>query len=147
MGDETKLFRNKLKEKLPQFLFSQIESHQTAPGYPDTDYLLKNSLNITGKIELKYSDKIPYKIDLRKNQVVWLRRYARLGGRCFIAIKIGQDLIYVWEGKYALELYQGTDIWSIPHWEFNLRKNGWEQFGIMLQGDILIDKLLVGQND
>lgn len=143
MGDETNLFRKKLKEKLPKFLFSQIESHQTAPGYPDTDYLLKNSLNITGKIELKYSKTIPNRIDLRKNQYVWLRRYARCGGRCFIAIKIGQNLIYVWEGKYAFELYQGADIWNIPHWEFNLRENGWEEFGKLLSGKIVLYKIVI----
>ena len=134
MGDETRLFRNKLKKKLPRFLFAQIESHQTAPGFPDTDYLLKGT-KITGKIELKFEKTIPNKIDLRKTQVVWLRRYARNGGRCYVAVKVGAQFIYAWEGKHALELKQGLDIWNIPHWEFELKNDGWKEFGDLLAGE------------
>ena len=81
--------------------------------------------------------KSPIKIDLRKNQVVWLRRYARNGGRCFVAVKVGRDYLYVWEGKYALELRKGLDIWGLPHWEFVLMGYGWQLFSKLLEGESL----------
>lgn len=133
MGDETQLFRNKLKAKLPHFLFAQIESHKSAPGFPDTDYLLKGS-TLSGKVELKYERTSFNRIDLRKTQVVWLRRYARNGGRCYVAVKLGASFIYVWKGKHSLELRKGMDIWNIPHYECELQKNGWEEFGDVLMG-------------
>ena len=127
-------FRHSIRDNLKRdFLFDQIESRLTAPGIPDTHYFSKK-LNVNGFMELKYEKSIPKKIDLRKNQVVWLRRYSRYGGNCFVVVKISSSTVFLWPGQYAMELRKGQDIYNIPHHKLNFRdKNFWDQLkNIML---------------
>jgi len=129
---ETK-FRHAVRDKLKaQFTIAQIESHQTAPGVPDTHLLLNDQANHTNKtcwLELKFEEKLPTRIDLRKTQVPWLRKYYRSGGKCWVVLKVGcESKIYVWAGSYAKELYDGKNIFYQPNAWFDTRRGGWKEF-------------------
>lgn len=126
--------------KIRKVLFDQIESRNTSPGFPDTVFLIKGTHD-QGTIELKYSNTLPKKIELEKTQVVWNRRRARHGGRCFISIKVGRDLIYTWSGEFARELRTGKggsgdkiNIYNLPFVKTDLSKNGWSDYEDLLRG-------------
>lgn len=118
-------FRNRMRDNLKgDFSVMQIESGDTAPGVPDTHLLLKGT-NKTCWVELKVEKERPYKIDLRKTQVPWLRKYWRNGGKCFIALNVeDENVVYIWSGSLAMELYQGANIFFLPYAVFYPRRNG-----------------------
>ena len=121
-------FRRAIAKNINRFVFTQIESHAASPGIPDTHYLIKRSYNYTGFLELKVERQKPNKIDLRKTQSIWMPRYWRAGGHCWVVVKIGRSTIVVWKGLHAKELRLGLNIWNIPHYEFNTLKDGWREF-------------------
>lgn len=129
-------FRKSLANKMPLSVFVHIES-SIGSGVPDTNYTVKANEK-GGWLELKYSAKQPKKISLRKGQVVWHRKHNRNGGKSFIALKVGQDKIYIWSGIYSRELFHGID-WhfdiyeDIPCRELDLKKDGWEVFQEILE--------------
>ncbi|MBL4588289.1 hypothetical protein JKY79_03010 [Candidatus Babeliales bacterium] len=66
---------------------SQIESHATSVGFPDTNFCFDG---IEGNIELKYwSPKKGYV--LRKNQIAWIRDRIKAKGRVFLLFLREQD--------------------------------------------------------
>lgn len=120
-------FRQSIKKRFKCFEISQVESGGTAPGIPDTHFLLKGtSKTLWG--ELKFEKTRPNKIDLRKAQVVWNRRYNRVGGKSFVIVKEGVSFIHVWPGSYAKELREGEDIWNLPLKTFPVKLGGWDLF-------------------
>lgn len=128
-----KQFRRQFSQKLSnQFLFTQIESHGASPGIPDTHFLVKRSNN-TGFIEFKYMAKRASRIDLRKTQVIWIPRYVRNGGKCFIAAKVAKKAIYIWPGKFAKELHKGENIWEIENKHFAIGKVDWDEIAYLLK--------------
>lgn len=139
MKPETR-FRNALRNQFKQYFeVMQIESGDTSPGVPDTHLLLKHT-NLTCWFELKHELELPKRIELEKTQYVWLRRYHRNDGKCFVVLKV-EDLseIYVWEGCHAKELYDGKDIYNIPHVVFNTRRYGWHNFVDYMQKQIVLN--------
>ena len=124
-------FRKELAKRFKSaFLVTQIESPATAPGCPDTN-LVKRGLGSTVWLELKYEDKPPSKIKLRKAQVPWLRDHCDNMGKAFVVLKTPES-IFVWSGIHAKALaypQKGVDIYrDIPHFEFDIKKSGWRQF-------------------
>ena len=66
---------------------SQIESHATSVGFPDTNFCING---VEGNAELKYwSAKKGYV--LRRNQVAWMRDRLKQGGRVFLLLMREQD--------------------------------------------------------
>lgn len=136
-------FRTALKDKLPDFAFVHVES-SIGSGIPDTQFTEKET-KLGGWIELKYEKGDAKKVKLRKEQVVWNRRYNRSGGRSYVALKVGSNFIYLWHGKYARELYHGKD-WNIDIYKelpcrcFNLRDGGWQKFSDFLKEDMKDEK-------
>ena len=66
---------------------SQIESHATSVGFPDTNFCIGG---VEGGIELKYwSAKKGYV--LRKNQIAWMRDRLKAGGLVFLLFLREQD--------------------------------------------------------
>ena len=116
----------------------QIESGDTAPGVPDT-HLLLNDTNITCWLELKVEKNKPKKVDLRRTQVPWLRKYGRAGGKCFVVLNIeSSSEVYVWEGSFAKELYDGKNIFNLPHMVFHVGgRGGWKLFLNCLKEEIV----------
>ena len=76
-----KTLRKYITQGLKQYgHLSQIESHATSVGFPDTNFCING---VEGNIELKYwSAKKNYV--LRKNQIAWMRDRLKAGGRIFL---------------------------------------------------------------
>lgn len=67
--------------------FSQVESHETSIGFPDTNFCIDG---VEGNAELKYwSAKKGYV--LRKSQIAWIRDRLKAGGRVFLLFMREQD--------------------------------------------------------
>ena len=60
--------------------WDRIESHDTAPGFPDTDFTIGG---VDGKIELKFhrGNGVP---EIRDTQYRWFRRRAKKGCNCWL---------------------------------------------------------------
>jgi len=75
------------RSRLPQFMWTSVETGATGSGVADSNYLLNG---VEGWIEHKQTD--ASKIDsLNKYQVAWLHRRARCGGRVWIACRRWHD--------------------------------------------------------
>ena len=82
--------------------YSRIESHDTAPGFPDVHWTLEGK---TGGFELKYARMptaaYPFrgeKLGLRKTQHIWIRDELEAGGRVLLALQVFAN-IYFLEGR------------------------------------------------
>lgn len=78
-GGLRKIFAQNFSEAMWQ----SVETWSTGQGVPDVHYIFPNG--ISGWIE--YKKTTAWAIDIDKEQSAWLERYARLGGRCFIAVR------------------------------------------------------------
>lgn len=84
--------------------FTRLEFNPEA-GIPDVDYCVKGG---EGKIELKYIDRAPVRVDtavfhtggLRDAQVIWIHTRVRHGGRVFVLPQVGGELLLI-PGSYA----------------------------------------------
>jgi hypothetical protein len=74
--------RSLFREHLPRFHITAIETGSTGRGIPDLEYCFEGK---TGWVELKATS--GYAVDLRPEQVAWLLRRARAGGRGFLAVR------------------------------------------------------------
>ena len=78
-------------------------------GVPDSSYGLSQ---INGWVEHKYIGSWPVrpstkiKIGLRKDQVFWMEKRQKTGGRCFILIGVESE-IFLFSGDLVRELYSG----------------------------------------
>lgn len=77
-GNLRQLFR----ANLPQFHFVSIETGGTGRGIPDCEYCFKGK---TGWIEFKLTS--GWMAGMRPEQVGWIERRIRAGGRVFIAVR------------------------------------------------------------
>lgn len=77
-GGLRKLFR----QHLPAFHWVSVETGLTEQGVPDSNYCSEGS---EGWIEFKKTS--TNKVPLRSEQVGWLMRRSRAGGRAFIAVR------------------------------------------------------------
>ncbi len=79
--------------------WDRIESHDTAPGFPDTDFTING---IDGKIELKFArGGVP---EIRDTQVRWFRRRVRAKCNCWLFAKLIEN------GKIYYALFHGRKV-------------------------------------
>lgn len=94
--------------------YTRIESHDTAPGFPDVDYTLNGN---RGKIELKDAKrpgaKYPFKgqSGLRASQVRWMNEELAADGdeRLFLALQCGDRVYLLKAALYYDELHRMTE--------------------------------------
>lgn len=107
-------FWDYLRKLLPkEGHYTRIESHDTAPGFPDVHYTLSGN---SGVIELKDAKrpgaKYPFrgKSGLRASQITWMNEYlAADGDRAFLALQCG-DRVYLLRAElYYDELHRMTE--------------------------------------
>ena len=77
-GDLRSIFRR----RLPKFHWVSIETGGTGRGIPDAEYCHRG---VSGWVEFKVT--MAWSVDLRAEQVAWLMRRARAGGRCWVAVR------------------------------------------------------------
>lgn len=98
------------RERLPEFMWTSIETGGTGRGIPDSHYLAPGRpLGIDGWIEFKVCDHWIIK-SYKPEQAGWLYRRARMGGRTWIAVRQyqgGQDILWLVHGIFARELKSG----------------------------------------
>jgi hypothetical protein len=122
-------FWKKLCRKLPRGDYSRIESAVT-PGFPDVSYCVDG---VEGMLELKYRAEAPKRSTtpvfpdnkgLRPQQVAWMCKRLRHGGRVFLAAGLGKDvyLIRMTEGLAVtfntLPLPELEDLNLLDHYSF-----------------------------
>lgn len=94
------------REHLPTFHWVSIETAMTGAGVPDMNYC---NGGCEGWIENKQCH--GWKPKMRVEQIGWLMRRRRAGGRAFIAVRrqnesSGDDELYMFDGALALQLSQ-----------------------------------------
>jgi len=75
--------RQLFRAHLPAWHWTSIETGSTGRGIPDMEYCAPGG--VTGWLELKHT--AGYAVALAPEQVAWLTRRARAGGRAFIAVR------------------------------------------------------------
>lgn len=111
------LFRTHLK---PHADMQAVETGLIAAGVPDLNYCASGR---EGWIEMKQTD--GWAVTLRPEQVGWLCRRARAGGRVFVAVRRWHDGgprrgpavddLWLLRGKYAPDLKTGGLTWAREH--------------------------------
>lgn len=121
---------------------SQVESHETSAGIPDTNYCIGG---IDGWIECKFAAAgRKNKVIVRKSQKVWFRDRLKVGAkRCFVAVR--------WETKGTVwnvirkvasrEELNNTD----PMWWLENAHLLWESGNP--PDSIILTRLLIGDSD
>ena len=89
-------------QHLPEAFWQSVETWSTGQGVPDVHYLFPPGK--AGWIENKLVTS-GWEIGIRPGQVGWLSRYARLGGRCFVAVRVIKR-----NNVDELWLYNGGDV-------------------------------------
>jgi hypothetical protein len=109
-GDLRKIFRENLREAQ----WTSIESAITAAGIPDAEYCFAQGKS--GWIEFKKTDTVRIH-HLKKMQVAWMERRARLGGRAFVAIRCG-DKLWLYDAASSRSLVEnGLVSSSLGAWD------------------------------
>jgi hypothetical protein len=89
--------------------YSRIEAPETAPGFPDVFYTLKDT---TGTMELKCQEfptgEFPFKDQLRRGQREWIIDEVAAGGKVILVLQLRQ-MIYFLDGSYAKDLGEMTE--------------------------------------
>lgn len=75
--------RSKFMKNLPDAFWQSVETWSTGQGVPDSHFIFPGG--IAGWIEHKKTEAWAVVVD--KEQVAWLERYSRQGGRCFVAVR------------------------------------------------------------
>jgi len=94
--------RSLFRKHLPTFDWQSIETAMTGGGVPDSNYCAQGS---EGWIEFKRTSH--WSVTLRADQIGWILRRRRHGGRVFIAVRRGgerQDELWLCHGSFAKEL-------------------------------------------
>lgn len=92
-GGLRQLFRSHLKEAMWQ----SIETGGTGRGIPDTEYCFAGGRS--GWIEFKQTE--GWTIGLRPEQIGWIERRARYGGRVFIAVRRKKLQLWILDHRIA----------------------------------------------
>lgn len=96
-----------LRSRLPVGThYSRIESHDTAPGFPDVILTLKGkTLGMELKCQEFPTGECPFdeKNGLRRSQRMWIRDELEAGGKVILVLQHRQ-MIYFLEGHYFNEL-------------------------------------------
>jgi hypothetical protein len=100
--------RSLFRENLPKFHWTSIESPLTGMGTPDANYCYDS---IEGWIEFKQTK--GWAVTLRVEQVGWLLRRTRAGGRTFVAVRRKNEL-YLFRGSDARSLRENGIKGALP---------------------------------
>ena len=93
---------------LPDFQWSAVESPDTSPGIPDSEYCAPGGAS--GWVEFKATR--AFKVRFQPLQPGWISRRGRLGGRAFVAVRrrreaerggVDELWVYAAEGVLALQ--------------------------------------------
>lgn len=79
--------RTLFRQHLPKFHWTSIESPLTGMGTPDANYCYESN---EGWVEFKQTK--GWTVTLRVEQVGWLLRRTRAGGRTFVAVRRNDEL-------------------------------------------------------
>lgn len=82
MSDDGGL-RGLFRDNLPRFHWQSVETGMTGRGVPDSNFCAPPG--IEGWVEFKQTEE--WAVTLRPEQVGWLCRRARAGGRVFVAVR------------------------------------------------------------
>lgn len=132
--------RQIFRHHLPTFDWQSIESGMTGLGIPDSNYCVDG---VEGWVEYKLTS--TSKVGLRSEQVGWLLRRSRAGGRTFIAIRYRHsggprrgepvDRLFIYRGSQAKKvLVHGLTIRPLASWAGGPSRWSWDQVSALLQG-------------
>lgn len=82
--------RQIFRARIPEAHWQSIESWSTGRGVPDANYCLSGH---EGWIEFKQAKH--WKVGIWPEQVGWIERRARAGGRAFMAVRRAQDELWI----------------------------------------------------
>jgi hypothetical protein len=91
--------RGLLVRNLPRVHFQSVETWSTGQGVPDLNYC---SIGVEGWIELKKSD--GWVVDFSPQQIAWIERRLRAGGRVFVFVRRAGDELFILPGSAARPL-------------------------------------------
>jgi hypothetical protein len=121
--------RSLIQQKMPDVHFQAIETGGTGLGIPDLNGCVDGVETWT---ELKFTTS--WRVKVRPQQVAWLERRERAGGRCFILTRQGgrdRDTLWLTASSSARLLIEGTRLDLLPpplilgHWEGGPARWGW----------------------
>lgn len=132
--------RQKLSAGLPKFQWQSIET-ATGNGVPDAEFCSPGG--VSGWVECKKITSGSNFLDYPPSpeQIAWLERRSRLGGRCFVAVRrhhgggprLGRpvDLLYLFRGDQARLLLVGgiTSARALGCWEGGPARWNWLEVG------------------
>jgi hypothetical protein len=104
--------RREFRDRIPSLFWTTVETGGTEKGVPDSHYLGRGGL--AGWLECKQTE--GWTVTLEPEQCGWLDRYARYGGRCWIAVRRRApggkrsepaDSLYMVPGTYAIRAKRG----------------------------------------
>lgn len=128
-GDLRKIFQ----KFIPQFHWQSVETWSTGQGVPDCNFC---GFGKEGWIEFKKTE--THRVDISPEQVAWIERRIRCGGRCFVGIRrrhsggpvkgIPVDELWLFSGKAirALKFEKMTDVKFLLHGNWSGGPTGWE---------------------
>ena len=129
--------RTIFRSGLPTWHWQSIETWSTGQGVPDAEFCAPGG--VSGWIENKKTSANVLSHPPTPEQVAWLERRSRIGGRCFIAVRkqhgggprLGKpvDLLYIYRGDQARNLLAGgiTAARADGCWEGGPRRWPWEE--------------------
>jgi len=132
--------RSIFRSHLPRVFWQSIESWSTGQGVPDAHYLFAGGM--AGWIENKKTS--GWVVDIKREQGAWLDRYARLGGRCFVAVRRqaaagprrgkANDELWLFHGRDAQAVRGGGLNAALPlgKWENGPARWNWAEITILL---------------
>jgi hypothetical protein len=125
--------RKKFQQFLPQFHWQSVETWSTGQGVPDANYC---GFGHEGWIEFKFTS--GWKVDMRAEQIGWIERRVRAGGKVFVAVRrkhLGslkrkpEDELWLFSGDAARYLAKGR-LDAVPpgfvHGKWSGGPSGWE---------------------
>lgn len=127
--------RTLFRQKFPDFFFQSIEVGTVGRGVPDSHFLAPGGT--AGWIEYKAT--LTTKVPLRPEQVAWIDRYGRLGGRAFVAVRRAHpggprrgdplDELYVFAAKDVVQLAREGVLLTpcVARCEGNVRRWDWDK--------------------
>ncbi len=130
-----------LRGLLPRGQYSRIESHDTAPGFPDVHYQLRGP-TVAGTMELKdskHSTGVPFRNEeegLHLSQRIWINENVANGGICWIVAR-SRNFLYWIPGLRADEFNRCLDLMTLSTHIMDLRKvkpNDTKNINLMLRG-------------
>lgn len=88
--------RGLFAENMREVHWQPIETGSTGRGIPDV-----NACWVGLEIWIEFKKTDHWRVDLRPEQVGWIERRARAGGRCFIAVRRADDELWLMRSSAA----------------------------------------------